>query len=325
MKRTEILMGLMGIAMAITGIYSLMKYGDIANTPYQTISNMILVVGGVLVAVLFRKTLRMGISVGLLAVGTSTVVDRARILVTSYDVIEIVFVTLYLTVAVVVIYCALALMFNASSGSIKGIYGLAIFAILEIGPTIYLSYMGGDLVELSRTNIDDLLDGAMHLVMIFILTREGILTESYGKRMDRNSSYLFNEMCTPCGAYMDVHDMDRLSDERTGWIFHDEGMVESETFIRLYGADYGIRLQRWKGHDDIFFTVSVGDPRSCTVPLSFPITHVVKEYDDVSRMGRVRFYGRDGVFVDILVKNHDDEKKGYIDTIKAYGKERKVQ
>lgn len=320
MKRSEVLIGLMGIAMAVIGIYSLMKYGDIADTPYQTISNMILVVGGVLIAVPFRKMLRMGISIGLLAVGTSTVVDRAHILVTSYNVIEIVFVTLYLTVAVVVIYCALALMFNASSGSIKGIYGLAIFTILEIGPTIYLSYMGGNLMELSRTNIDDLLDGAMHLVMIFILTREGILTESYGKRMDRNSTHLFNDMCTPSGAYMDVHDMDKLSDERAGWIVHADGMVESETVIRLYGAEYSIRLQRWRGHDDIFLTVSVGDSRSYTVPLSFPVNHMVKDYDDASRVGRVRFYGKDGVFVDVLVKDHDDEKKGYIDTIRAYGK-----
>ena len=38
---------------------------------------------------------------------------------------------------------------------------------------------------------------------------------------------------------------------------------------------------------------------------------------------RLQFYGNEGMFTEVLLKDPDDEKKGYIDTVKAFIGERK--
>ena len=55
---------------------------------------------------------------------------------------------------------------------------------------------------------------------------------------------------------------------------------------------------------------------SYTVPLAFPIESIVPDSEDRSVIRKIRIYGKDGMFIDILVKNYKDEPKGYLETFK---------
>ena len=333
MKSSEILSLLMGLTISLAGLYMLVRSITTGVDTYWqvTISYIILMVGGIITALRFRKGVRDATVVAMLTMGLSTFIDRYQVLGTSYEMLDIVLAALYIVASVIMVYYAVSLVFNVSSGSFKGIICLAVLVVLEFGPTIYFTYMGTDFPHLIYDNKDDLVNGTMHLVVLVILTRKEMLLETLSRRLTRNSRYLFNSMSTPKGAYVDIKEKDRIMNGPCeGWIGYENGPVETELPLKVYGAEYGIRLQRWRGDDRIHFVVCIEDASSYSIPLSFPIGSIhldereIPVDDDKTIIeSRLQFYGNEGMFTEVLLKDPDDEKKGYIDTVKAFIGERK--
>lgn len=314
MKRTEILTILMGAAMAFAGIYMLFRFGLINNEiPGRAASSVILVIGGA-AAVFFRKNLKTATAVSMLTIGSSVIAGHVYYITSSDDIQNIVISMMLIIAGVVIAYYGLSLIIDASAGSLKGIAGLAILVVLEYGPTFYFWYMGDDLGTLIARYRDDLACGLMHLIVIIILTRKDMTLENIVRRINKNSVYLSDTMITPPGTYLDVRDVPGITGgPDDSWIRHEDGPIECEKSFRLYNADYCIRLQRWRGDGSVYLSVCLDNVPSYSVALMFPVECHVTEGDPVTR---IRFYGRDGMFVDIMVKDPEAEKKGYIGTFK---------
>ena len=328
MKRTEILTALMGLIIALTGTYFLVtRYFMEGEWEYTDLASyIILIVGGAIVTLFCRKDIRKGIIAALLTIGISTIVDYSYYFLFSDDIVFVAFSNVYLIVSVVLIYYAISLMFHTSAGSIKGIVCLGILALFEFFPTLYLIYMGGEPLTLVEENLDMIAYGVMHITVVLILSRKDMLLETLSKRIDRNSKCVYGNACTPADAYIDRPDLSILLDGTdTGWEYFDSGPIECERPIRLYRTDMELRLQRWKNDDRMHISVCTAGSDSYKVILSMPVQSMVLDTDDRSTAERVRFYGYDGVLMDILVRNYEDEKKGYIETMRFNRKRKKMK
>jgi len=326
MKRNEILTVLMGIIISITGIYFLIRdiNGDVQPVPGEVLSDVMLIVGGACVALFFRKDLRNGTALSMFTLGASMVAGNIYYALEASEDTQTIFSDVYLILSAVMIYYSISLVFHSTAGSTKGLVCIGVLALIEFGPMCYRIYLGADVIPTIGDNIDNLVSGIMHLTVVFILTRKGMLLETPTKRLNRNSKLLSDNMCSPSQAFIDVHDIDTILDDSQGWTQFDKGPIISQKTIRLYNTDVGLDLQRWKGDDRTYLSVRVLDVDSYEVPLSFPIESIVLDDEDRSNATRMRFYGNDGVFVDIVIKDFEKEKKGYIDTVKQrYGKNRK--
>ena len=321
MKRSEIFMSLIGLIMILTGAYFIVRNSVTEGTvtvPGKMLSDIILMIGGACIIPFFRKNIKYGTAFSLLVIGAATIIGRIWYLTDSMDGVEIGLAIIYIIASIVMVYYSLSLFFDASAGSLKGIICLGVLVILELAPTFYYIYMGRDPIEVMTKYMDDLVCGAMHMSVLIILTRKDILLENFTKRLMKNSKGLYNIMITPPGTYLDVRDVKAIQgDAEQGWTEYDEGPIERELSLDLRGAEFGIRLQRWRGEDETILAVCLNDVASYTVALSFPIESTVVDLDADTGKGNIRFYGREGMFVDIEVRDSDEEKKGYIETVKV--------
>lgn len=319
MKRSEMLTILLGLVIAGAGLYFMFRgvSGDKGYNTGEAVSHLIMLFGGTFIALLLRKDIRYSTIAAVLIIGISSMASNIYYIFFSDDQIAILFADIYIIFSVVMIYYGVALLFHTSASSVKALVCLGILAATEFVPTLFKLYSGNDFMPFINTNMDKLAYGIVHLTVVIILSRKEMLLEGPKKRLDRNSKALYNGRCTPSGCFIDVHDIDSLLDDfGEGWITYDNGPIECERTISLYETDLGLRLQKWKGDDRKHIAVCVYGADSYTIPLAFPIEHIVMDNEDRSKVGKIRFYGDEGVFMDILVKDYDEQPKGYIETIR---------
>ncbi len=327
MKRSEMLTMLVGLVITLGGLFFLVtKLLDTAGSISGEVpSGLIMVVGGILVITRFRKNLKNATIVTLLILAVSTIIGNVYYLTMAPERMDAILTTVNLVASVILIYVAFSLFFNTTAGSIKGILVLGIMVILEMFPTLYGIYMGAGFIEQIVEDRDSLAYGIIHLVVLVILTRDDMMIETLQKRLSRNATYLYDAMCTPAECYIDVRDLDAVLDgSQDGWVHYESGPIESEKTVRLQKADICLHLQKWRGDQKQHIAIAAADSDSYSIPLSFTVESMVldKERPDTSK---IRFYGETGVFVDILVKDIEDERKGYVGTIRAYAKKEKKE
>lgn len=319
MKRAEILTAIMGLAIAIAGALFLINGTgqEGGSTIGDVISFIVMIVGGATVVLFSKKGIKYGVILALMTLSISTLISNLYYILNVNDDIGIIFADLYVIISIVIIYYALSLIFHTTSGSAKAIICLGILAFTELFPTLYKLYNVDGFIPLADINIDKLAYGIVHLIVIFILTRKEMLLEGPKKRLDRNSMALYDGRCAPADCYIDVNDLDKvLGESEEDWVHYSSGPIESEKEINLHGTNLGLRLQKWKGDDRRHVAVCMYNAGSYTVPLTFPIESIVPDSEDRSVIRKLRFYGKDGMFIDILVKNYCDEPKGYLETFK---------
>ena len=143
----------------------------------------------------------------------------------------------------------------------------------------------------------------VYLMLIFLLDHRSV-SDLPIKRMTRfNSERLYTSLC--CGMTITISEEDYAllsSDDRSSWNQSVDPDVEAETSIPArdrYGK-YGILVQKRRGHDNIRLVfhdaVSVGYLDTVTVDVS----HIV-EMESVYDCRKIRFYGKEGMFIDLLV------------------------
>jgi|GEM_PF-3865992 len=331
MKRSEILSIVMGIIIALCGGYFLTKeFLHISSLDIvETASYALLVIGGITIATALRRNIRKAIICSMSIIAISAMIDKGYIVFTSTDIIATTLGFFYIALSIILLYYSVSLIFNTGANSIRGMICLGLMFLVEMGPSLYRIYMGEGLIQEITTHLDDNIMGAMHLMVVIILTRKDMLLETTVRRLIRSSKYLYNEMCTPADAYIDFREAHIFLDGGgDGWIHHDSGPLESERVIRLYRSDTSIMLQRWRGDNRLYFSSRLDKADSYMPQLSFAIEKAIEEKDEDGTTTFVRLFGTDGIFVDLLVKDPDDEKKGYIETMRFKGrkkKERKMQ
>lgn len=143
----------------------------------------------------------------------------------------------------------------------------------------------------------------VYIMLIFLLDHRSV-SDLPIKRMIRfNSERLYTSLC--CGTTITISEEDYIllsSDDRSSWNQSVDPDVEAETSILAmdrYGK-YGILVQKRRGYDNIRLvfhdTVSVGYLNTVTVDVS----HIV-EMESVYDCRKIRFYGKEGMFIDLLV------------------------
>lgn len=317
MNRTEALTTFMGLVIAFTGVYFLYLTftPEYETYPGEITSDILLIAGGALLVAVLRKDLRRSTIGAMMTIALSTIVGSLYYVFNTNDVLNIALSNVFLIVSVVLIYYSISLIFNTTAGSTKGLICLGILAAVQLAPIFYRIYMGDDILEQIKENLDRIVRGVAYVTVIFILTRKDMTLENLPRRMNRNSRYLYDDMCTPSDAFIDIKDYAKLADiPEEGWKSCKFGPIDSEMTIPLYNTDMAIRLQRMRVGGDVHLAICSGDAESYRVALTMPIRSVKVDEPDESRKGKVRVYGDDGVFVDILIRDLGDQPKGYIGT-----------
>ena len=318
MNKQEILTILAGAVITVSGIYFICADTSFRgrNGSGELFSSIILIAGGI-ISVLFRKDVKNASASILFAIGVSTAIGSIHLVDSTTNPIDIILGDVYLILSMVITYYGVTMVFNTTSGNGKGVICVGVLVAMEILPTLYRWYMGGDVIVLVETNVDKLAYGIFHMAVVLIFSRKEMRLDSIDKRLLNNSAYLFNEKATGPDCYIDRPDMiEILNDSKEGWSPCGIGPVSEERIVPLQNTELCLRLQRWKGDDNIHLSVTEKDSDAYTVPLSFRVESIVLDTGDCTNAGKIRFYGNAGIFVDITVKDKADEKKGYVDTLK---------
>jgi len=318
MSHTQALSSFMGLVIAFTGayfLYQLLFTPGYESYPGEMTSDLILIVGGVFLIAAVRKDLRKSTTWALMTIGLSTIAGSVYYVFYTTDIMNVALANVYLILSVILVYYSISLIFNTSAGSTKGLICLGILAAVQIVPILYRLYMGDDIVEQIKDSFDRIVRGVAYLVVIFILTRKTMALETLPRRMNRNSNYLYDVTCTPSDAYVDIKDYQKLVDlPEEGWTPCKSGPIESEMVIPLYNTALSIRLQKMRSNEDVYAAFCSGDAESYRVALSIPMRSVKLDEPDESNRGKLRIYGDDGVFVDLMILDYGDQPKGYIGT-----------
>ena len=316
MNRTEALTSLMGIIIVITGAYFLYValQPEYERYPGELTANIILIAGGALLALFLRKDLRRSTVLAMITIALSTIAGSVYYIFYTDESMQIILSNVFVILSVVLIYYSISLIFNTTAGNTKGLICLGVLALVQLAPIVYKLYMGADPIELVKDNVDRVVRGSSFLIVIFILTRKDMALENLPRRMDRNSTYLYSEEATSPNAFIDKRDFEKLIDiPKDGWKICKFGPVDSEYIIPLYNTSSSLRLQKWKAGGDIQMAVCSGDGESYTVSMTIPMRSVVLDDPDRNKASKIRVYGDDGVFVDLLIRDLEDLPKGYIE------------
>ncbi len=319
MNHREILTTILGLVMMVNGAY--FTYVCVSTSEFspngEFASALVILLAGFSIVLFLRKELKHGIIASLMAVGISMILRYAYLMFEPKQDIELLAGDLYLIISVILIYYSASLMFHTSAGSTKALVCLGLLVVTELFPVIYYIYMGSNIIDVISDHRNGIVYGMMHLTILLILTRKEMLLEGATRRLARNSDELFRESGTPPDAYIDVPDVKELiADPEDGWTYQSFGPVQKERRIMLHGIDMEILLQKRVDDPRTQISLSPKNDGSYSIPLSFPIEKIVLDGENPETSGMVRIYGTDGLFMDIVIKDYDKEKKTYIETIR---------
>lgn len=319
MNRRQILTIILGLVMVFNGTYFVVQC--ITATEFRPDLNfasaIVVLLTGLVIIIFLYKNLKNCVIASLMAVGASMVLRNVYLLVEPVQSIELLTGDAHLIISVILVYYALSLILHTSAGSAKALLCLGILAFTEFLPFIYYVYMGSNIVDTLSAHMNSLVYGLMHLAILLILTRKDMLLEGVSSRLTRNSRDLYRSMCTPADAYIDVNDVNVLmTDTEEGWTDLSLGPVLKEKQVKLHNSDMEILLQKMNDDDRTYISLRPVRNGSFSIPVSFPIEKVVLNENEPGASGMIRVYGTDGLFMDILVKDYNDERKTYIETIR---------
>ena len=117
-----------------------------------------------------------------------------------------------------------------------------------------------------------------------------------------------------------------MTDERYN-VFRD---VETGDEIYALGRKRGnkpgveLLLQKWNGDERMHLCVRTKGLGTYRIVLTMPIEQTVMNGDE-GTASKVRFYGADGMFADVVIMNPEDINKGYIGILKDFSKKKKTE
>jgi hypothetical protein len=328
MKKTETWITILAAIMLITGVYFVIRCLQDTIVLLEVVGFAVQALGGVILLMWFRSKLVKGVAVALMVVGVSNILVYFQYLYTDVETGSFIFAILYVVAGAVMIYYGMSLFIGIKSGSMKCIVCIAALILIEaIFPLLQL-HRGMPFFDVLYEYSDILIYMLLHVMLVIILTRKEMKIPSFQKRIVKNSDIIFDQMVTDPDTYIMRSDLPKLLSTEDGpeWVHIEGGPIERELAVPLQGNKPGVELllQKWNGDERMHLCVRTKGLGTYRIVLTMPIEQTVMNGDE-GTASKVRFYGADGMFADVVIMNPEDINKGYIGILKDFSKKKKTE
>lgn len=319
MEKSELYITLMGVILIVDALFMIGFYIDGLPTSVGGILSVaVAILGGLAAIKYYRQKMIAGVAFCLLIIGLVIILGDFQGMFATDENSNSILSLLYVISGFVLVYYALSLGVGLRTGSIKAIICLGVLGILELFSFLSAVRRGEQITDALWAN---LLMAIEHAAFIIILTRPEMLIPSFLKRLRGNSDVLFANMVTDPEVFIERKDVDRLTDISDGpeWVHLSNGPIERESVIDIHGRWVAteILLQKWKDDEKLHLTVRTKSNDSYRIALSMVVEQTVLFSNDNGAVSKIRLYGQEGVFADIIVSTEDDIAKGYFGVIKS--------
>ena len=328
MKKTETWITILAAIMLITGVYFVIRCLQDTIVLLEVVGFAVQALGGVILLKWFRSKLVKGVAFALMVVGVSSILVYFQYLYTDVETGSFIFAILYVVAGAVMIYYGMSLFIGIKSGSMKCIVCIAALILIEIIFPLLQLHRGMPFFDVLYEYSDILIYMLLHVMLVIILTRKEMKIPSFQKRIVKNSDIIFDQMVTDPDTYIMRSDLPKLLSTEDGpeWVHIEGGPIERELAVPLQGNKPGIELllQKWNGDERMHLCVRTKGLGTYRIVLTMPIEQTVMNGDE-GTASKVRFYGADGMFADVVIMNPEDINKGYIGILKDFSKKKKTE
>lgn len=328
MKKTETWITILAAIMLITGVYFVIRCLQDTIVLLEVVGFAVQALGGVILLKWFRSKLVKGVAVALMVVGVSNILVYFQYLYTDVETGSFIFAILYVVAGAVMIYYGMSLFIGIKSGSMKCIVCIAALILIEIIFPLLQLHRGMPFFDVLYEYSDILIYMLLHVMLVIILTRNEMKIPSFQKRIVKNSDIIFDQMVTDPDTYIMRSDLPKLLSTEDGpeWVHIEGGPIERELAVPLQGNKPGVELllQKWNGDERMHLCVRTKGLGTYRIVLTMPIEQTVMNGDE-GTASKVRFYGADGMFADVVIMNPEDINKGYIGILKDFSKKKKTE
>lgn len=328
MKKTETWITILAAIMLITGVYFVIRCLQDTIVLLEVVGFAVQALGGVILLKWFRSKLVKGVAVALMVVGVSNILVYFQYLYTDVETGSFIFAILYVVAGAVMIYYGMSLFIGIKSGSMKCIVCIAALILIEIIFPLLQLHRGMPFFDVLYEYSDILIYMLLHVMLVIILTRNEMKIPSFQKRIVKDSDVIFDQMVTDPDTYIMRSDLPKLLSSEDGpeWVHIEGGPVERELAVPLQGNRPGeeLLLQKWNGDERMHLCVRTKGLGTYRIVLTMPIEQTVMNGDE-GTASKVRFYGADGMFADVVIMNPEDINKGYIGILKDFSKKKKTE
>lgn len=328
MKKTETWITILAAIMLITGVYFVIRCLQDTIVLLEVVGFAVQALGGVILLKWFRSKLVKGVAVALMVVGVSNILVYFQYLYTDVETGSFIFAILYVVAGAVMIYYGMSLFIGIKSGSMKCIVCIAALILIEIIFPLLQLHRGMPFFDVLYEYSDILIYMLLHVMLVIILTRNEMKIPSFQKRIVKDSDVIFDQMVTDPDTYIMRSDLPKLLSSEDGpeWVHIEGGPVERELAVPLQGNRPGeeLLLQKWNGDERMHLCVRTKGLGTYRIVLTMPIEQTVMNGDE-GTASKVRFYGADGMFADVVIMNPEDIDKGYIGILKDFSKKKKTE
>lgn len=328
MKKTETWITILAAIMLITGVYFVIRCLQDTIVLLEVVGFAVQALGGVILLKWFRSKLVKGVAVALMVVGVSNILVYFQYLYTDVETGSFIFAILYVVAGAVMIYYGMSLFIGIKSGSMKCIVCIAALILIEIIFPLLQLHRGMPFFDVLYEYSDILIYMLLHVMLVIILTRNEMKIPSFQKRIVKDSDVIFDQMVTDPDTYIMRSDLPKLLSTEDGpeWVHIEGGPIERELAVPLQGNKPGVELllQKWNGDERMHLCVRTKGLGTYRIVLTMPIEQTVMNGDE-GTASKVRFYGADGMFADVVIMNPEDINKGYIGILKDFSKKKKTE
>lgn len=328
MKKAETWITILAAIMLITGVYFIIRCLQDTIVLLEVVGFAVQALGGVILLKWFRSKLVKGVAVALMVVGVSNILEYFQYLYTDVETGSFIFAILYVVAGAVMIYYGMSLFIGIKSGSMKCIVCIAALIVIEIIFPLLQLHRGMPFFDVLYEYSDILIYMLLHVMLVIILTRNEMKIPSFQKRIVKNSDVIFDQMVTDPDTYIMRSDLPKLLSTEDGpeWVHIEGGPIERELAVPLQGNKPGVELllQKWNGDERMHLCVRTKGLGTYRIVLTMPIEQTVMNGDE-GTASKVRFYGADGMFADVVIMNPEDINKGYIGILKDFSKKKKTE
>jgi len=328
MKKTETWITILAAIMLITGVYFVIRCLQDTIVLLEVVGFAVQALGGVILLMWFRSKLVKGVAVALMVVGVSNILVYFQYLYTDVETGSFIFAILYVVAGAVMIYYGMSLFIGIKSGSMKCIVCIAALILIEVIFPLLQLHRGMPFFDVLYEYSDILIYMLLHVMLVIILTRKEMKIPSFQKRIVKNSDIIFDQMVTDPDTYIMRSDLPKLLSTEDGpeWVHIEGGPIERELAVPLQGNKPGVELllQKWNGDERMHLCVRTKGLGTYRIVLTMPIEQTVMNGDE-GTASKVRFYGADGMFADVVIMNPEDINKGYIGILKDFSKKKKTE
>lgn len=328
MKKAETWITILAAIMLITGVYFIIRCLQDTIVLLEVVGFAVQALGGVILLKWFRSKLLKGVAVALMVVGVSNILVYFQYLYTDVETGSFIFAILYVVAGAVMIYYGMSLFIGIKSGSMKCIVCIAALILIEIIFPLLQLHRGMPFFDVLYEYSDILIYMLLHVMLVIILTRNEMKIPSFQKRIVKDSDVIFDQMVTDPDTYIMRSDLPKLLSTEDGpeWVHIEGGPIERELAVPLQGNKPGVELllQKWNGDERMHLCVRTKGLGTYRIVLTMPIEQTVMNGDE-GTASKVRFYGADGMFADVVIMNPEDINKGYIGILKDFSKKKKTE